>query len=275
MVNWLESVRAIPENPAGVEIRRFGNAIATLAANAPDIAFMNTIYGLSPTDIALVDEAVGFYDRLQIAPSVELFPHPGFAALCSRLAGHEIVPCNTYAALYGRAQELPTRIGSEIVEVNQVREDEVELFARVICAGHGLEGAQLNAAITNTLPWGATPGLSLYIATLDGVVAGAAALMVSGSIGYLANAAVLPEWRRRGVHSSMVRRRVAEAATSGCELVYALATFGSTSQRTMERAGLRLAYMKHRWDRITTSSSRIRGREVRKAPEVDRPRPPK
>jgi len=249
MLRWLDAVRARPDNPVGVELHPLGGAVATLAVHVPDVAFMNTIYGLAPADVGIVDEAVALYDAAGITPSVELFPHPSLGPIASRLASHGIVPCDTYAALYGPAHDIPTAAPDSGVEVRPVQRGEAGLFARVISAGHNLDGDALDAASANTLPWAAIPGWSLYLAWLDGAPAGAAALMASGEIGYLANAAVLPDFRRRGVHSALVRRRTSDAAGTGCRLVCAMTSFGSVSQGTMERAGLRIAYLKQRWSR--------------------------
>ena len=84
----------------------------------------------------------------------------------------------------------------------------------------------------------------LYVATVGDVPAAAAALTVADGIGYLANAATLPTFRRRGCQRALIAARVADAADAGCDLVTSGATFGSSSQRNLERAGFRLAYTK-------------------------------
>jgi hypothetical protein len=72
-------------------------------------------------------------------------------------------------------------------------------------------------------------------------------LGVRDRVGYLANASTVEAFRRRGCQTALVARRIDDAATAGCELVTALTTFGSASQRTLERAGLRIAYTKTVW----------------------------
>ena len=95
--------------------------------------------------------------------------------------------------------------------------------------------------------WASEPGWSLYLATVDGEPAAAAVLQVRDGLGYLANMATLPRFRGRGCQRELVRLRAADAAGSGCDLVAAQATLGSTSQRNLQRAGLSPAFTITTW----------------------------
>lgn len=55
--------------------------------------------------------------------------------------------------------------------------------------------------------------------------------------------AVRPEFRRHGVHSALIARRLALAKHAGAELVVGGASYGSASFRNQQRAGFRLAYI--------------------------------
>ncbi len=48
----------------------------------------------------------------------------------------------------------------------------------------------------------------------------------------MSGAATLPDFRRRGVQSALVARRLADAAAAGCELATVTTQPGSKSQRT-------------------------------------------
>ena len=77
-------------------------------------------------------------------------------------------------------------------------------------------------------------------------------MRVGDGIGYLANAATVPGFRGRGCQTALLARRIADAAAAGCDLVAGQATFGSTSQRNMERMGLRPAVTVTTWRMITS-----------------------
>jgi GNAT superfamily N-acetyltransferase len=91
-------------------------------------------------------------------------------------------------------------------------------------------------------PWLASPGWSLYLATIQGRPAGAAILYVAGEDAYLADGAVDPDFRRHGVHRAMLDRRCDEARAAGATRIYSGADVLSASYRNQMRKGLVLLY---------------------------------
>jgi N-acetylglutamate synthase-like GNAT family acetyltransferase len=85
------------------------------------------------------------------------------------------------------------------------------------------------------------------VARLNGQPAAAATLYVKDRVGYLADATTDPAFRRRGLHAALLRRRMHDAAAADVEIVFSGATPFSTSHRNMERAGLRLQFMRSLW----------------------------
>jgi len=70
---------------------------------------------------------------------------------------------------------------------------------------------------------------------------------VKDRIGYLADAATDPAFRRRGLHAALLRRRMRDAAAADVEFVFSGAIPFSTSRRNMERAGMRVQFMRAHW----------------------------
>ena len=87
-----------------------------------------------------------------------------------------------------------------------------------------------------------TPGMALYLARRDGVVAGGGAIRISNRLVQLAGAATLPSHRRRGVQSALLRARLLDAARQGCDLAVVTTEPGSKSQENVQRAGFELLY---------------------------------
>ena len=90
------------------------------------------------------------------------------------------------------------------------------------------------------------PGSLDFLARVDGEVAGGGGgrIISEARIAALFGAATLPEFRRRGVQSALIARRLHEAAQAGCEYAVVSTQPGSASQRNMERRGFRVAYTK-------------------------------
>jgi ribosomal protein S18 acetylase RimI-like enzyme len=86
------------------------------------------------------------------------------------------------------------------------------------------------------------PGFCAYKAYLGGVVAGAAAIRVDAGIAQLAGAATLPALRRRGIQTSLLRARLADAARNGCDIAVVTVQPASKSQENVQRQGFSLLY---------------------------------
>ena len=85
-----------------------------------------------------------------------------------------------------------------------------------------------------------------FMARIHGVVAGGCSgrIIPEARIAALYGTATLPEFRRRGVQSALIARRLYEAALAGSEYAVVSTQPGSGSQRNMERRGFRVAYTK-------------------------------
>ena len=95
--------------------------------------------------------------------------------------------------------------------------------------------------------WADDPGVTCFLAQAGGEPAAAAALLVHERVGFLATASTRPGSRRRGLQAALIAARMRAAGDAGCDVVSALAEFGSPSQRNLERAGLAVAYTPAVW----------------------------
>jgi GNAT superfamily N-acetyltransferase len=85
-------------------------------------------------------------------------------------------------------------------------------------------------------------GLVRYLARREGEPAGGASLRTNGGIALLCGAGTLPAHRRRGVQRALLERRLADAASAGCELAVVTTLPGSKSQENVQRHGFELLY---------------------------------
>jgi GNAT superfamily N-acetyltransferase len=90
--------------------------------------------------------------------------------------------------------------------------------------------------------FGATPGVTLYLARRDGTIAGGGSVRMSDGLAQLAGAATLPGHRRQGVQSALLRARLLDAIHHGCDLAVVTTEPASKSQENVQRAGFTLLY---------------------------------
>ncbi|HYO84419.1 MAG TPA: GNAT family N-acetyltransferase [Bryobacteraceae bacterium] len=88
------------------------------------------------------------------------------------------------------------------------------------------------------------PGAQNLIARIDGRVAGGSAMSARNGVASLFADAVLPDFRRRGVHGAMIAARLNRAVAGGCDVATAGTQPGSSSQRNYQRLGFEVAYTK-------------------------------
>jgi ribosomal protein S18 acetylase RimI-like enzyme len=87
-----------------------------------------------------------------------------------------------------------------------------------------------------------TLGFRRYFARIGQQVAGVATVRFDGGLAQLCGAATLPAFRRRGVQTALLRRRLADAYEAGCELALLTTQPGSKSQENGHRQGFELLY---------------------------------
>ena len=90
----------------------------------------------------------------------------------------------------------------------------------------------------------ATPSFERFIARRDGAVAGGASLRIYEGVAQLAGAATLPDHRRRGVQTALLRHRLVDAARRGCDVAVVTTQPGSKSTENVQRFGFAVLYVR-------------------------------
>lgn len=83
-----------------------------------------------------------------------------------------------------------------------------------------------------------------FIAWLNEIPVGAAGIEITDDIACLFAAGVLPEYRRRGIQSVLILRRLQQAQNETCPLAVIHCNPGVATERNAVRLGFQLAYTK-------------------------------
>lgn len=145
------------------------------------------------------------------------------------------------------------------ITIERVTAESEQIWDRVIAKGF----AEFGPLPENLFAAFATLPESLnFLARVHGEPAGGGmgAVMREAGIAALFGTATVPEFRRRGVQSALINRRLWEAARQGCEYAVVSTLPGSGSQRNMERRGFRVAYSKvvmvRTWPELTPAGEK-------------------
>lgn len=105
--------------------------------------------------------------------------------------------------------------------------------------------AQIWKGIGNKMQ--ADPNYTAFIARAGGEPAGCAQLYVLDGIGYLADAVVLPKFRRLGCQRALFAARRDVAIERGSDLIFSIAEIAGQSAKNMEALGMRQATELWHW----------------------------
>jgi len=135
------------------------------------------------------------------------------------------------------------------MEIRVAANDQLDSWAETVSEGFG-EGRPRSPEIVSIMrTFAQVPGTECCLASIDGRVVGGATLAVRGRIAGLFGASTLPEFRKRGVQTALLRWRLHRASELGCALAMSIALPGSISQRNMSRVGFQTLYTRVKFER--------------------------
>jgi len=244
-VSRMRVLQRLAGNPVGIGIRPLeGGAFALMARHLPSASF-NSVVGLRAGHEQEIEALVGWYRREGVKGRFEIVPGYYDAALGRELARLGYYQSGFHAALVCEPQ--PTAPGaSAAIAIERIADAAgLEVFLGTHAAGWRIPDVAGFKA--NVRGWLAQPGWSLYLARLDGKPAATAILYVADKVGYCADAATDPAFRGRGLQTALLHRRIVDAGAAGVDFVCSGADFLSQSHRNMERAGMRVQFVRGLW----------------------------
>lgn len=197
---------------------------------------------VSPGDLDRVEAHLG---ALGGQVRIELCAHadPSLGAELGRrgyrverfLLALSLAPARPPAVAGGRARGL---------EVREIRPAEERAFAEAFALAHFGAAPAPDDAAEDLLAVPRAAGSACFAAFDGGGLVAVAVVSEHDRVAVLSGAGVLPAWRGRGLHLALVQARLGWAARRGCDVAVSDVDPGGASQRTLERAGFRVAYPK-------------------------------
>jgi GNAT superfamily N-acetyltransferase len=236
----------------GVVVQRLGGGVAVFAGpSSPMNKMIGVGIGDPPTDEELRTIEKAFRDRaMPLQAEVAALANPDFVARLSarryELKGFE----NVLARRVGVNEPRPDDAQIDITLIRDEERDRWVAASITSFIDGDTEGAQadqlpprevLEEPLKNMM---AVPGFRRYCAWIDGQLVGTATLRLDGGLAQLCGAATLPAWRRRGVQTALLRRRLADAADAGSDLALMTTAPGTKSQENGLKQGFALLYVR-------------------------------
>jgi ribosomal protein S18 acetylase RimI-like enzyme len=242
----LQVLERLPGNPVGVAYRHVDDGVVAMMAR--HIPAFNAVTGLRSGLERHVAPLAEWYRAEDVRAQFELAPGNYAKELGRELSRLGYFHAGFHTSLI-REPEPPdddahgAGAGDGIERVTSA--EQFDAFLDAYTAGWQIpEKAGFK---TNVQAWLGLPGWQLYLARVDGLPAAAGILFLHDNVGYCADAATDPAFRRRGLQAALLRRRIADAHAAGVEFVCSGAGHLSTSHRSMERVGMRVRFVRALW----------------------------
>ncbi|MGD7054344.1 GNAT family N-acetyltransferase [Sutcliffiella horikoshii] len=244
-------VKSINDNAMGVELKRFGYAVAFSVKNIPGPSF-NTVKGVNGEDMDHLDEIVEFYASRGIPAQFEVTPGNASTDLFRKLSSLGYFQSGFHTALYRPLSTGdPSLSGADnAVQMEEISLENFDVFGELYTRGFGMPTAFKDYVTANNKVLAESDNWTFYLARVGGEPAGIGVLHVKNDVATLAASATVPEFRNKGVQTALIQKRMQQAADEGCRYLVGQAAFGSVSQKNMQRAGLNVAYTNAVWEKL-------------------------
>lgn len=249
MLDRMLAIQGRDGNPEGVELRQFGNVLCLYSRTMPWPSF-NSVKGMTSDDIEHFEQIIRFYRDKGRKVQFEIVPGMADPKLLEHLSRHGLYQSAFHTSLYIDPREFVNEKVDEGIQINEVQENQFELYATIHCRGTGLSDDGIPYVAANNKVLFNRPGWKFYIAYYNGEPAAAGVMHMKDGTASLTFAATLPSYRNKGLQQALLRHRVEAARMNDCSLVVGQCAFLSQSHRNMERIGMKIGYIRTTWTEL-------------------------
>jgi hypothetical protein len=245
MIDRMKAIQDRPDNPEGVEVEQIGSAVCYYSKTMPWASF-NTVKGLRSCDAEVLDQIIEFYNQRGRRAQFEIVPSLVDQSVLEQLSDRGFYQSGFHTSLHVAPTEYES-VPSEDIRIQEIQEGDFDIYATIHCRGTGLldhgipHVAQNNKVLFQRLGW------KFYVAYYHETPAAVGVMYMKNGVASLTFAAALPEFRNKGLHQSLLRRRIVEASHNKCRLIVSQCSFLSPSHRNMERVGMKIGYVRASW----------------------------
>lgn len=164
-------------------------------------------------------------------------------------AGYRVTEFTNVMARNTGEPEPQQRTSANAIRVRRVAATEIALWTRMVTSAFA-EGQPPPEAILEIMKaFALAEGVECYLAEIDGKPAGGGTLILRDGVAGLFGAGTLPEFRRRGVQTELLRVRMERGREARCDIAICLAQPGSSSQRNVMRRGFQVLYTRVKFEK--------------------------
>lgn len=234
---------------SGAAVRRVAGGFAVYCGKNSPITQAVGMGLEGPVSAQEFDSLEEFYRSREEAVRVETCPlaDPSFIELFGQRGYRVTEFSNVMARPMTTGETFPE--SSQGVTIERAGKDKIELWTQTVSNGFADQFPVSQELLETMKMFAFAPKTELYLASLDGKVAGGGTLALHNGVAGLFGASTLPVARRHGVQTALLQRRLTRAAQAGSDLAVSLAQPGSISQRNILRQGFVVLYTRVKFEK--------------------------
>lgn len=229
-----EALERLAQTDPSVRVGRLGDALMLFPGPA---VRWSTVIGLGLDDTppeTIVPAIDAFFGPLGARPEILLSPAADPAVIAALTAGD--------FRLHGFRHLLRAPAGLILPPAPSAVRITAERVPGLVARGFQDGGEPRVADLRMEATFGAPANVTSFTAWIDDAPAGGGRVAIADGVALLFGASVLPAFRRRGVHTALLARRVAYARAAGADLVIIEGAAGGGTARNALRLGFEIAF---------------------------------
>jgi GNAT superfamily N-acetyltransferase len=243
----MKGIENISGNPFKISFYESDNANGLLAEYLP-IPHFNRVIIFNKNFENEVEEIFEFYKNKDF--TIEIPPGCITEDISKKLMRKGYSHTSFNPILFSEITKIE-KINNKEIEIEEIKtKEKFEEFSHIYLNAWEINKEMHEAIKRNINHWLDIPNWHLYISKISNESAGISILYIKDEIGYLADTAIIPKFRGKGIQKELISHRVKEALSKGCKKIMGRAEFGSISQRNMETLGIKVSYTKSIWSKI-------------------------
>jgi len=250
-IEWIQAKRRLSYIEAQNKLRpeyksrsnKFGGGTALYAGPGSPV---NRVMGLglgsivSTSDIEAIEN---FYNELNEPVKIDLCPISD-RSLLNALNQRNYTIEQIDEVLYLKLPLEGTDFQHRNFNIEQMDDNNRESWIEIIAESFSENNSEypVNRGITE--PSAFSDDFTGFLACIDGRTAGAGGIYISGGMAEIAPDGTLPQFRGKGIQTSLISYRLQYAQRTGCKLVVVSCAPGVSTRSNAEKLGFKLVYTK-------------------------------
>lgn len=188
----LQALEAMEGNPMGVEMRRFGHAVAFSVKHIPGPSY-NVVKGVRPGSSEDIASIIQFYEEKEIPARFDVTPSYATEELLKSLHEKGYFQSGFHTSLYLASEEVPMNQETHpSIQVEELQRKDFALFGSIYTRGFQMPDFLMDHVTNNNKILLDRGSWTFYLASINGEPAGIGVLFVKDGVGTLAASTTLP-----------------------------------------------------------------------------------